>query len=152
MVGAASEIPGGGAAARAYGGGFRSRGKVPHAGERAVHALLSGADSAIPVSPRALPRGGDSRPLASLLDLWQQGGWQKVEPDASHGAKQALAGSARDAYRREANGRDGASGLFRAAEGLAGRTEPAERLSRGLVRRRLLANGDGQKPIGAFSP
>ena len=56
----------------------------------------------------------------SLLDLRQQGRRQAAEHDARDGTEPSLAGRARSDHRTEADGRDGDSRLFRAAEEVAG--------------------------------
>ena len=47
-------------------------------GERALHALLPGRHPAVPVPPRALPRGRIHGPAPPLLDLRQQGGGREA--------------------------------------------------------------------------
>src|ERR1700724_3020832 len=120
VVGIGSQIPGSRSAGGAYRSGFRSRCEISRARECAVHSLFSGADFAISVSARALPRGGVLRTAASLLDLWQQGSRRKIEQDALAGREQALAGSAGSFNRRETTGCQRTGRLFRAAENLAG--------------------------------
>ena len=57
LVGDAREVSGHFASGGAQRGRLRSRREVSRARERAVHALLPGADLAVPVLPRHVPRG-----------------------------------------------------------------------------------------------
>ena len=64
VVGAEAEVSGRGAAGGPHRAGFRPRRQVPRAGQRALHALLPGGHSAVPVSPRAgAGRPGCTGPL-----------------------------------------------------------------------------------------
>src|SRR5215472_14456321 len=93
MVGAAKRVSRRRTSGGEDGGGLRSGGKIPRSGQCAVRAIFPGADFAVSVSSRAVQRGGNYRTAAPVLDLREQEGRRKVEPDAFDGAKQAMAGS-----------------------------------------------------------
>ena len=58
--------------------------------------------------PRHVPRSRIHRPAASLLVLWQQGGWSEAARHARNGTKQALARRALRPHRRAPDGRNSA--------------------------------------------
>ncbi len=96
------------------------------AGKRPVHALLPGADSAVPVLSRHVPRGRIHRPALSLLVLRQQGGGREAECHARDGPEQALARRAVRPHRRAPDGRRRHDGVLRSAEAMARRTEQGQ--------------------------
>ncbi len=111
-----------GAAAR---GRVRSGREVPRAGQHAVHALLPRAHPAVPDAPRDVQGRGTHGAAAHVLDLRQQGGRRAPAEDAGDGREQAVAGGARGAHGREADGRDRDPRLLRAAASVARRRKPS---------------------------
>src|ERR1700694_5176120 len=123
VVGVAPQISRRSASGFANRSRFRSRREISRRRQRSLHALFSGYNSAIPISPRALQRGQLHRPAKSLLDLRQQGSRSKTRENAGNGRKPPLARRPGGNDRPEANGCHGDPRLFRAAKKMARRTE-----------------------------
>ena len=105
---------------------FRSRRKVSRRRQRAVHALLPGRHSAVPVPPRALAGRRLHRTAEPLLHLRQQRSGRPAQRHAGNGPEPPVAGSAGENRRHAPDGRHRHPRLLRPVAEVARRAEPGQ--------------------------